>query len=121
LEYNRSRICRIADATNDKDAIDRQAEMRADLTYPFPVRKIIRLTKEQGELMPLCELPDQAQVVSIPLDYMKILQPEMVMRFLAHREAVLNARSSGGIQIPIQASEFPQEMSECQKEDRLAL
>jgi hypothetical protein len=80
----------IIDADKDKGAIERQAKMRADLANLFPVRRIFQLTMEQGELRLGCELPDYAELVPLPLVHMNIVQPEMVMRFLARSDAVLN-------------------------------
>jgi hypothetical protein len=48
-----------------------------------PIKRIVRLKEIEGTLFPFCELPDEPVLVRLEFEIVQILQPEMVVNFLA--------------------------------------
>ena len=49
---------------------------------PLPIKQIMRITKKGNNYFLECDIPDQINQESIPLPFMKIIQPEMTCDFL---------------------------------------
>jgi hypothetical protein len=73
------------------DIIAQHAAMDALFADPFPIRRIVGMQKDRDFISLACELPDEPEVVMLPLVLLEIVQPELVADFLASHVETLDS------------------------------